>query len=125
MHEFTSIRKVDELGRVITPQHIRREMGIQEKDKLDIYYIADANKIVLRPEGAQPPVVGKYINARRVDDLGRIVLPIDTRRQMGIGENTKLDIYCDVAQKEFLLMIHPNLLGRIVASIRRFTYKYT
>lgn len=30
---------------------------------------------------------------RRVDDLGRIVLPKDVRRKVGIGEGTPMEIY--------------------------------
>ena len=32
---------------------------------------------------------------RRVDELGRIVLPIETRRILGIGEKDPLEIYRD------------------------------
>ncbi|OAB34158.1 AbrB family transcriptional regulator [Paenibacillus glacialis] len=32
---------------------------------------------------------------RRVDELGRVVLPIELRRTMGIGEKDALEIYVD------------------------------
>ncbi|NLW17313.1 MAG: AbrB/MazE/SpoVT family DNA-binding domain-containing protein [Firmicutes bacterium] len=40
------VRKVDELGRVVIPIELRRTLGIDEKDSLDIY--VDGEKIILR-----------------------------------------------------------------------------
>jgi len=40
------VRKVDELGRVVIPIELRRTMGIDEKDALEIY--VDSEKIVLK-----------------------------------------------------------------------------
>ena len=45
MREFGT-RRVDGLGRVVLPLEIRRELGIEEKDLLDIY-INENNQIVL------------------------------------------------------------------------------
>ena len=40
------VRKVDELGRVVIPIELRRTLGIDEKDALEIY--TDNEKIVLK-----------------------------------------------------------------------------
>jgi len=40
------VRKVDELGRIVIPIELRRNMGIDEKDALEIYIEDD--KIILR-----------------------------------------------------------------------------
>jgi transcriptional pleiotropic regulator of transition state genes len=40
------VRKVDELGRVVIPIELRRTLGIEEKDALEIY--VDNEKIILR-----------------------------------------------------------------------------
>lgn len=40
------VRKVDELGRVVIPIELRRTLGIEEKDALEIY--VDHEKIVLK-----------------------------------------------------------------------------
>ncbi|AEF92950.1 transcriptional regulator, AbrB family [Desulfotomaculum nigrificans CO-1-SRB] len=40
------VRKVDELGRVVIPIELRRTLGIDEKDALEIY--VDNEKIILR-----------------------------------------------------------------------------
>lgn len=40
------VRKVDELGRVVIPIELRRTLGIEEKDSLEIY--VDGEKIILK-----------------------------------------------------------------------------
>ncbi|MDQ0177918.1 AbrB/MazE/SpoVT family DNA-binding domain-containing protein [Bacillus chungangensis] len=40
------VRKVDELGRVVIPIELRRTLGIEEKDALEIY--VDDDKIILK-----------------------------------------------------------------------------
>ncbi len=40
------VRKIDELGRLVLPIELRRSLGIEEKDSLEIY--VDGDGIVLR-----------------------------------------------------------------------------
>lgn len=40
------VRKVDELGRVVLPIELRRTLGIDERDALEIY--VDEEKIILK-----------------------------------------------------------------------------
>ncbi len=40
------VRKVDELGRIVLPIELRRTLGIQEKDSLEIY--VDNERIILK-----------------------------------------------------------------------------
>ncbi|NLO89813.1 MAG: AbrB/MazE/SpoVT family DNA-binding domain-containing protein [Clostridia bacterium] len=40
------VRKVDELGRVVIPIELRRTLGIEEKDALEIY--VDKESIILK-----------------------------------------------------------------------------
>lgn len=40
------VRKVDELGRIVLPIELRRTLGINEKDSLEVF--VDANQIVLK-----------------------------------------------------------------------------
>jgi len=40
------VRKVDELGRVVIPIELRRTLGINEKDSLEIYI--DGERIILK-----------------------------------------------------------------------------
>ena len=41
----TSVRPVDELGRIVLPITVRRALDIKEKDQLEIY--AEADRIIL------------------------------------------------------------------------------
>ncbi|MBD7939656.1 AbrB/MazE/SpoVT family DNA-binding domain-containing protein [Cytobacillus sp. Sa5YUA1] len=40
------VRKVDELGRVVIPKELRRSLGINEKDPLEIY--TEGEQIILQ-----------------------------------------------------------------------------
>lgn len=40
------VRKVDELGRIVLPIELRRTLGIEEKDRIEIF--VDGESIVLR-----------------------------------------------------------------------------
>lgn len=40
------IRKVDELGRIVLPIELRRTLGIEEKDRIEIF--VDGESIILR-----------------------------------------------------------------------------
>lgn len=40
------VRKVDELGRIVLPIELRRTLGIEEKDRIDIF--VDGESIILR-----------------------------------------------------------------------------
>lgn len=39
-------RKVDELGRIVIPKEIRRNLGIEEKDSLEIF--TESSNLILR-----------------------------------------------------------------------------
>ena len=41
-----SVRKVDELGRIVLPIELRRTLGIEEKDRIEIF--VDGESIILR-----------------------------------------------------------------------------
>ena len=50
------VRKVDELGRVVLPIELRRNLDIKEKDALEIY--VDEDKIILKKyESAISPLI--------------------------------------------------------------------
>ena len=40
------VRKVDELGRIVLPIELRRTLGIEEKDKIEIF--VDGESVILR-----------------------------------------------------------------------------
>ncbi len=57
------VRKVDELGRVVIPIELRRTLGIEEKDALEIY--VDQDRIILRKY--EPSCA--YINCGNADNV--------------------------------------------------------
>ena len=46
MKSTGSVRKVDELGRIVLPIELRRTLGIEEKDRIEIF--VDGESIILR-----------------------------------------------------------------------------
>lgn len=86
------VRKVDQLGRVVLPKELRKTLNIKEvEDSLEIY--VEDNRIVLKKYDENEGISGIV---RRVDQLGRIVLPIELRRNMNIAEEKdSLEIFVD------------------------------
>lgn len=86
------VRKVDQLGRVVLPKELRKTLNIQEiEDFLEIY--VEDNRIILKKYEEDAATTGMV---RRVDQLGRIVLPIELRRNMDIAEEKDaLEIFVD------------------------------
>lgn len=46
MKSTSIVRKVDELGRIVLPIELRRTLGIEEKDRIEIF--VDGESIILR-----------------------------------------------------------------------------
>ncbi len=46
MNSTGIVRKVDELGRIVLPIELRRTLGIEEKDRIEIF--VDGESIILR-----------------------------------------------------------------------------
>lgn len=76
------IRKVDELGRVVIPIELRRSLGIEEKDELEIY--VEEDKIVLKKHKQNKTcmITGKQSNENVVLANGKIVLSEDGAKQL-------------------------------------------
>ena len=85
------VRRVDQLGRIVIPKELRKALNIKEiTDALEIYL--ESGTIVLRKitDAAQSGV------SRKVDQLGRIVLPVELRRNLDISEERdSLEVFVD------------------------------
>lgn len=97
------VRKVDQLGRIVIPKELRKALKIVEiEDSLEIYM--EDGTIVLKKIPDEIEAEGV---ARKVDQLGRIVLPIELRRMLDIvEERDSLEIYID-SEKIFLKKYMP------------------
>ena len=63
------VRKVDELGRIVLPIELRRTLGINEKDALEIY--VDENTVMLKKYEPALPLTEK-ITARLLKPSTRL-----------------------------------------------------
>lgn len=65
------VRKVDELGRVVIPIELRRSLGIEERDSLEIF--VEGKQIVLQK---YQPDLEKQSVTKKLEELAREVDPI-------------------------------------------------
>lgn len=86
------VRKVDQLGRIVIPKELRKTLRIVEiEDSLEIYL--EDGTIALKK--LTPGTKASGI-ARKVDQLGRIVLPVELRRNLDIiEEKDALEIFIE------------------------------
>jgi AbrB family transcriptional regulator, transcriptional pleiotropic regulator of transition state genes len=86
------IRSLDDLGRIVIPREIYKTLGvdISKRPYMEIYQLE--NDIVV--EKAKDMTKG-FI--RRVDNLGRIVIPIGLERKLGLDrvERTDIEFFMD------------------------------
>lgn len=80
-------RKIDELGRVVLPKELRRTFDIQERDPVEIYVMED--KIMIKKFIEGNPVSGIV---RKIDELGRVVLPMETRKMFDIMPDDAFEV---------------------------------
>lgn len=86
------VRKVDHFGRIVIPKELRKALNITELiDSLEIFF--EDSAIVLRKITSE---INSAILSRKVDRLGRIVLPIEIRRNLDIvEEKDALEIFVE------------------------------
>lgn len=84
------IRRLDNLGRILIPMEYRKELDLKKNDSIEIAILEDGILIRLpraEAEGADNPA------ARRIDKLGRISIPMEARRMLGIAFHDELEIF--------------------------------
>ena len=88
------VRRVDNLGRILIPMEYRKELGLEKDAGIEIAILEDG--MLIRPlrEGvdAGPPVSGR-MTARRIDNLGRVNIPVAARRRLDIAFHDELEIF--------------------------------
>ena len=86
------VRKIDELGRVTLPIEIRRNLGIEEKDPIEIFL--ESGSVILKKHQDESGVSNTGI-VRKIDELGRVTLPIEIRRMLDIEEKDPIEIFIE------------------------------
>lgn len=86
------VRRIDDLGRLVFPIEIRKILGIDTGDKIEIY-TAD-NKIICRKYIAEmgQNAVGVV---RPLDSLGRAVIPMEMRKMLSLPVKAAMQIFMD------------------------------
>ncbi len=85
------VRKIDDLGRIVIPKELRRTLKIQENDPLKIF-IEDKYIAIKKNTLNETESIGIV---RRMDELGRIVIPKELRKTLKIRENNPLEIFVE------------------------------
>jgi AbrB family looped-hinge helix DNA binding protein len=82
------VRRADDLGRIIIPKQIREIFRIKDGDALEVY--RDGACVVFEPVKDRE---GVRAITRRIDELGRVAIPIGVRETLGIRDGTPLEVY--------------------------------
>lgn len=85
------VRRVDDLGRVVIPKELRKVLKIQEHDPIEIF-IENTNVVLKKHNIDSAESIGIV---RKIDDLGRIVIPKELRKTLKIQENNPLEIFVE------------------------------
>ena len=80
---------VDQLGRIVIPKDIRDNCGVIERQSLFVFFSKSALILKLSDVDFED----YYKAERKVDVLGRVVLPIEMRKMLNIKEGDVLSIY--------------------------------
>lgn len=81
------IRRIDDLGRVVIPKEIRKTMGIQEGDPLEIFM-----------EGQDTVCFRKY-GTDLTEEIGRLREQIKTYTTLPSETQAKIDVLLDIVQE--------------------------
>ena len=74
------VRKVDDLGRIVIPKELRKVLGLNEGDPLEIF--SDEGSIILRPYRAGCFCCGETDNLTTVKDVALCPNCINTFSQL-------------------------------------------
>lgn len=84
------IVEIDEVGRITMTEEIKKKFKLEQRDEMDVY--DDGNKIYIEKYSE---INGLKGIKRKLDELKRIVIPIENRVSLNIKENEKLFIYIE------------------------------
>lgn len=72
------VRRIDDLGRVVIPKEIRRNMGIKEGEPLEIYVDHETNSVVFKKhtEGSFAEAFSNLIEKYKDDEQAKSLIEI-------------------------------------------------
>lgn len=83
------VRNLDEVGRATLPSEMRKEVGMQPGNYVDIWL----DNGIIRIKSYDKDSVNGIV--RKLDKLGRVVLPKENRRTTGMKDNEPVDMWLD------------------------------
>lgn len=89
------VRHVDGLDRIVLPKELRDALGIESRGRLEIS--VDGTYVVLEKHVEDPSKTSKGNTGivRRVDDVGRIVIPKEICSKLGLDPKDSLEIFVE------------------------------
>ncbi|MEE6449842.1 AbrB/MazE/SpoVT family DNA-binding domain-containing protein [Gottfriedia acidiceleris] len=84
------IRKLDDLGRIVLPKELRNTMNLENNAPFEIYF--EDGKIILTKYDENSGLSGIV---RRLDDLGRIVLPKELRKMLNLNKYEPFEVFIE------------------------------
>jgi len=91
------VRRVDTLGRILVPMEYRKELGLEKDARIEIAVLEDGMLIQAAQKAigaVAPHADGEgFLAARRIDNLGRINIPVAARRALGIAFHEELEMF--------------------------------
>lgn len=109
------IKKFDELGRVVLAKEIRKTKGWNSRDLLGVS--VKGEYIVL--EKIEKNVSDYEGMTRRIDELGRVVIPIEIRNTFDLNEGDSVELYSEKG----LILLRKFYEGCIYCGSKKKIYK--
>ncbi|MGG0176503.1 AbrB/MazE/SpoVT family DNA-binding domain-containing protein [Gottfriedia acidiceleris] len=84
------IRKLDDLGRIVLPKELRNTMNLENNAPFEIHF--EEGMIILTKYDDNSGLSGIV---RRLDDLGRIVLPKELRKMLNLNKYEPFEVFIE------------------------------
>ena len=110
------VRRIDELGRALPPKEMREILNMEERKPVEIN--VKNNHLVITKAPENPSDVTGII--RNVDELGRIVIPIEIRKKTNILERS----FVEISLKNRSIIIKPYYETGIFCSSKKDLFEF-
>lgn len=87
------VRKIDNLGRIVLPAELRSALDIRHNTPIEIY--TDYYCVILKKQHNEAGILESTKIVRKVDNLGRIVLPVELRSALDFQNESPIEIFTD------------------------------